>query len=215
VTNDDWRVRVDLHDHGFAHRLGESLEAEELENDLRRSFADRVVISVDGDELFLYAADREQAQAAQRLVQRIASEHGWQLDTELRRWHPIAEIWEDPDSPEPASAQQVRTEDEIRHAGERRESAAEGYPDIEVRVTCESRREAAGLSERLQGEGIANIHRWNWVLVGANDEDDGNAIAQRLRDELPGAEVAVESNMRTVWKNLPGNPFAWLGGLAG
>jgi hypothetical protein len=64
-------------------------------------------------------------------------------------------------------------------------------------------------------EGIANIHRWNWVLVGANDEDDGNTIAERLRGELPGAEISVESNMRTVWKNLPGNPFAWLGGLAG
>jgi hypothetical protein len=215
VTNDDWRVRVDLHDHGFAHRLGESLEAGELEHDLRRSFTDRVVISVDGDELFLYAADRDQAQAAQRLVERIASQHGWQLDVELRRWHAIAEIWEDPDNPEPASAQQVRSEEEIRNAGERRESAQEGYPEIEVRVTCESRHDAAELSDRLVREGIANIHRWNWVLVGANDEDDGNTIAERLRGELPGAEISVESNMRTVWKNLPGNPFAWLGGLAG
>jgi hypothetical protein len=213
--NDDWRVRVDLHDHGFAHRLGESLQAEELESDLRRSFADRVVISVDGNEMFLYAADRTQAEAAQQLVGRIAADHGWKLDTELRRWHPIAEIWEDPDNPEPMTAGQERTEDAIRNAGERRESAEEGYPAIEVRVTCRSRGEAAALSERLDGEGIANVHRWNWVLVGARDEDDGNAVAERLRDELPGAEIAVESNMRAVWDSRPPNPFAWLGGLAG
>jgi hypothetical protein len=213
--NDDWRVRIDLHDHGFAHRLGESLEAEELEHDLRRSFADRVVISTDGPEVFLYAADRAQAEAAQRLVQRVASEHGWQLDAELRRWHPVAEIWEDPDNPEPSTSTQQRGEEQIRNAGERRDSAEQGYPDMEVRVSCESRHDAGELSDRLEGEGIANIHRWNWVLIGANDERDAEAIADRLRGELPGATIAVESNMRTIARNMPGNPFAWLGGLAG
>ena len=46
--NDDWRLHIDLHDDGIAHRLGESLQAEELEHDLERSFADKVVVSVDG-----------------------------------------------------------------------------------------------------------------------------------------------------------------------
>src|SRR5579875_2222177 len=158
TMNDDWRVRVDLHDDGFAHRLGESLQAEELESDLRRSFADRVVISTDGHEMFLYAADRPQAEAAQRVVERVGADHGWTLETELRRWHPIAEIWEDPDNPEPTTAGQERTEEQIRSAGERRESAEEGYPAIEVRVTCASRSEASALSERLDEEGIANVH---------------------------------------------------------
>jgi hypothetical protein len=213
--NDDWRVRVELHDNGFAHRLGQSLQAEELQSDLRRSFADRVVISVDGAEMFLYAADRPQAEAAQQVVQRIASEHGWTLETELRHWHPVAELWEDPDNPEPTTASQERTEAQIRNAGERRESAEEGYPAIEVRVTCRSRHEAVELSERLDREGIANVHRWAWVLIGARDEEDGNAIARRLREELPAAEITVESNLRAVWDSRPGNPFAWLGGLAG
>ena len=213
--NDDWRVRVDLHDDGFAHRLGESLQAEELESDLRRSFADRVVISVDGHEIFLYAADRAQAEAAQQVVERVADDHGWTLETELRRWHPVAEIWEDPDNPEPTTPGQERTEDQIRNAGERRESAEEGYPALEVRVTCASRHEAGALSERLDHEGIANVHRWNWVLIGASDEEDGHGIAERLRRELPDADIRVESNMRAVWDSRPPNPFAWLGGLAG
>ena len=128
---------------------------------------------------------------------------------------PVAEIWEDPDNPEPRNADEQRTEDEIRNAGERRDSAEDGYPAIEVRVTCGSRHEAVELSERLDQEGIANVHRWSWVLIGARDEDDGHAIAERLRGELPGAEIAVESNLRAVWDSRPGNPFAWLGGLAG
>ena len=213
--NDDWRVRVDLHDEGFAHRLGESLEASELEHDLRRAYADRVVVSVDGAEVFLYAADRAQAQAAQSVVQRVAGEHGWTLDTELRHWHPVAEIWEDPDNPEPVTAGQERSEDAIRAAGERRESADQGYPEMEVRVSCASRHEAGELSKRLEDEGLVNVHRWDWVLIGAADEAAAEAIAQRLRSELPHAEVSVEANLRKVWDNAPGNPFAWLGGLAG
>ena len=213
--NDDWRVRVDLHDEGFAHRLGETLEAEELEHDLQRAFSDRVVVSIDGAEVFLYSADRAQAEAAGRVVDRVASEHGWHVESELRHWHPTAEVWEDPDSPEPAGPEQTHTEDEIRYAGERRDSAEQGYPDMEVRVSCASRSDAASLSQRLEDEGIVNIHRWSWVLIGANDEDDAQALASRLRDELPDTEITVEANRRKVWDSMPGNPFAWLGGLAG
>ena len=62
--NDDWRLHIDLHDHGFAHRLGETLQAEELEHDLERSFHDKVVVSVDGTDVFCYAGSRAQAEAA-------------------------------------------------------------------------------------------------------------------------------------------------------
>ena len=213
--NDDWRVRVDLRDEGFAHRLGKTLQAEGLESDLRRSYSDHVVVSIDGGEVFLYAPDRAQAQAAQKLVERVASEHGWTLSAELRHWHPEAEIWEDPGNPEPITAAQHVTEDEIRNAGERRDSAEQGYPDWEVRVTCASRHEAGELSDRLSSEEIPNVHRWDWVLIGANDEDDAQALAARLRGELPGAQLSVELNMRTTWKDMPGNPFSVLGGLAG
>ena len=86
---------------------------------------------------------------------------------------------------------------------------------MEVRVSCASRHEAGALSRRLHDEGITNVHRWDWVLIGATDEAAAEAIAQRLRSELPHAEISVEANMRKVWDNAPGNPFAWLGGLAG
>ena len=213
--NDDWRLRVDLHDHGFAHRLGETLQAEELEHDLARSYGDRVVVSVDGPEVFLYSADRSQAEAAQRLVARIADEHHWEIESELRHWHTTAELWEDPDVPLPADATQTAAEDASRNAGERRESAEQGYPEMEVRIECASRHQAGELSDRLSREQIVNIHRWNWVMIGAADEQSATALAQRLRGELPGATITVDTNPRAIWDNLPGNPFAILGGLAG
>ncbi len=72
--NDDWRLHIDLHDEGFAHRLGERLQAEELEHDLERSFADKVVVSVDGHDVFCYAGTRAQAEAAQRLIEKLIAD---------------------------------------------------------------------------------------------------------------------------------------------
>ncbi len=34
AMNDDWRVRIDVHDDGLARRLTEQLDADELEHDL-------------------------------------------------------------------------------------------------------------------------------------------------------------------------------------
>jgi hypothetical protein len=213
--NDDWRLHIDLHEHGLAHRLGETLQAEELEHDLERSFRDKVVVSVDGNDVFCYAGSRAQAEAAQRLIERLIADQQWEADVELRHWHPVAERWEPPDDPEPANAAEAAAEHAERIADERAQSAEQGYPEYEVRVQARSRGDARDLVQRLDDDGITAIHRWSVVLIGANDSDAANALAERLRNENPGLEIAVELNGREVWKDLPGNPFAVLGGLAG
>jgi hypothetical protein len=214
--NDDWRLRIDLHEHSFAHQLSETLDAAELEHDLEKAFRDRVVVSVDGPELFCYAGTRSQAEAAEQLIRRIAGDNDWDIDVELTHWHPISEQWESPEEPLPTTPSDTVAEEAERIAAERAESAEQGYPEYEVRIHCTSRSEAGDLSDRLNNEGIANVHRWSYVLVGANDEAAGNDLAARLRSELPsGARIVVERNRRAVWDELPGNPFAVLGGLAG
>ena len=213
--NDDWRLHIDLHEQGLAHRLGEALQAEELEHDLERSFHDKVVVSVDGGDVFCYAGSRAQAEAAQRLIERLIAEQQWEADVELRHWHPLAERWEPPDDPEPVDAAHAAAEHAQRIADERAQSAEQGYPEYEVRVQSRSRGDARDLVQQLEDEGISAIHRWSVVLIGANDSDSAEALADRLRQENPGLEVAVELNSREVWKDMPGNPFAVLGGLAG
>jgi len=213
--NDDWRLHIDLHDEGFAHRLGETLQAEELEHDLERSFADKVVVSVDGNDVFCYTGTRAQAEAAGRLIDKLIADQHWQADVELTHWHPTAERWEPAGEPEPTDPEAVARERAERVADERAESAEKGYPEYEVRVQCASRHDARQLVERLETEDIPAMHRWSVVLIGANDSETADALAERLRGELPGLEIAVELNSRDVWKDMPGNPFAVLGGLAG
>jgi hypothetical protein len=212
--NDDWRLHIDLHDEGFAHRLGESLQAEELEHDLERSFADKVVVSVDGNDVFCYAGTRGQAEAARRLIEKLIADQSWQADIELTHWHPTAERWEPADEPEPTDPQEVAQEHAERVADERAESADKGYPEYEVRVQAGSRHAARQLVKRLETENIPAMHRWSVVLIGANDSDTAEALAERLRGELPGLEIAVELNSRDVYADIQGaNPFAVLGGL--
>lgn len=213
--NDDWRLRIDLREHGFARRLGELLEAEEIEHDLERAFQDRVVVSVDGTEVFCYAGSRAQAERAEQLVRRLAGDHGWPVEVELSHWHPVAERWENPDAPSPAGAADTGEHDE-RVAAERAESERQGYPELEVRVQCASRAQAAALADRLADEGIPNLHRFSYVLIGVTDEDSAQALARRLRDEAsPGTSVSVEANRRAVYDNRLWSPFAVLGGLGG
>lgn len=214
--NDDWRLRIDLREPGLARRLGELLEAEEIEHDLERAFHDRVVVSVDGTEVFCYAGSRPQAERAEQLVRRLAADHGWTLEVELSHWHPVAERWEDPDAPTPGGAADAGAEHDERVADERAESERQGYPELEVRVQCASRAQAADLARRLADEGIPHLHRFRYVLVGATDEDSAAALAQRLREEAPaGTTVSVEANRRAVYDNRLWSPFAVLGGLGG
>jgi hypothetical protein len=212
--SDDWRLHIDLHDDGIAHRLGESLQAEELEHDLDRSFADKVVVSVDGNDVFCYAGTRAQAEAAGRLIDKLIADQHWQADVELTHWHPTAERWEPADDPEPTDPEQVAREHAERVADERAESAEKGYPEYEVRVQCAHRGDARHLVKRLETENIPAMHRWSVVLIGANDSDTAEQRAERLRGELPGLEIAVELNSRDVYTDMQGaNPFAVLGGL--
>jgi hypothetical protein len=213
--NDDWRLHIDLHDEGIAHRLGESLQAEELEHDLERSFHDKVVVSVDGPDVFCYAGSRTQAEAAQRLIEQLIADQQWQADVELTHWQPQAERWEPADDPGPVDPEHAASEHAERIADERAESAQQGYPLYEVRVQTHSRHDARELVQRLESEQIPAIHRWSVVLIGANDSDAAEALADRVRQENPALTVTVEINGREVWEDMPGNPFAVLGGLAG
>lgn len=216
AMNDDWRLRIDLHDGGFAHRLRDMLSAEELEHDLESSFHDRVVVSVDGPEVFCYAGTRSQAEAAEQVVRKLAADHGWALDIELAHWHPTAEEWQDPDAPLPGEDAAGTVERAERIADQRAESEEQGYPDYEVRVQCASRGDAGALSDRLEQEGLPNVHRWSYVLIGATDEDAANQLAERIRGEVPaGTPVTVETNQRAIYDHLPRSPFTILGGLGG
>jgi len=173
-----------------------------------------VIVSLDGNLLFLYAGDRAQAEKAIAAVTSLVSASGQGVQTELRRWHPVAEEWVDADQPLPGIGGGVTAEHAEMIAQERAEQAHLDYAEWEVRVSTETHREAVELSDALRQQGIANMRRWRYLVVGAGDEDAANALAARVRGIAPADEkVAVEASAPAVEAEMPGNPFSVFGGL--
>lgn len=214
--SDDWRLRVKLREHGHARKLLERLEASRLARELEVAFADRIVVSRDGAEVFCYAGARVPAEQAATAIQALASEHGWKIDCELARWHPAAAEWEDPQEPLPSSEAERASEHARLIAHERAELLYQGYPDFEVRVECPTSADAERLAAELERDEVATVRRFRYLLIGAADEDAANAIAERLRAQAPqGSEVSVEGTAAAAESELPPNPFAVFGGIGG
>ena len=214
--SDDWRLRIRLPETGRGRLLAENLAAAELEHELEESLSDRVAVSHDEDDVFVYAATRQDAERAAQLVRSVTASKGWQAESELTRWHPEAEEWKAADVPLPSTTEQVAAEHAERIGHERQDFQEQGYPEFEVRVQCPSRAEAVDLQERLESQGIPSLRRWRYVLVGAPDEDAAVALAERIGAVVPaGAEVTTEGTARAASALVPGNPFAVFGGLGG
>lgn len=213
---DDWRLRISFQGNTRADELRERLEATDLEHTLEDRFADRVAVSADDTDVFAYAGTREQAEAVAELVRSVTAEQGWPVELELRRWHPTAEDWEDPDKPLPGTDAEQQAERAELIEREREESTELGHPEFEVRVKFHSHHAAVEFADRLEQEGLTVVRRWHFLLVGAPDEDSAGALAARIREEAPpGTVVVSEGTQLTVAEGSGGNPFAYLGGLGG
>jgi hypothetical protein len=213
-VSDDWRVRIDLHDAGASFKLTELLE--KAEHDLEGDFDDKVAISRDDTEVFAYTGTRALAEAVEAMIQSLAQENGWEIETELKRWHPTAEEWEDPGKPLPSGQDQAKEHEELIER-EREEVAERGYPEFEVRVELPSHRDAVAFEEKLSEEGLPYVRRWKYVLVGATDEDSAAELAQRLRVEAPpGSNVQVEGTWKAVQAEAGYRTrYAVFGGMGG
>ncbi|MGN6169730.1 MAG: hypothetical protein ACTHQQ_16395 [Solirubrobacteraceae bacterium] len=214
---EDWRLTVQFEHEADARALAKRLQAPDLEHELQTSFDDRVVVSRDGPIVFCYANSRPQAQAAQRAIENLNGQ-GSSPEIALDRWHPLAERWEPAEAELPSTTAGLTRERAERIQSEREESREQGFPIFELRVRCESHRDAEKLAQRLRAEGIPTAHRWRFVVAGANDEDSANSLAARIRDEAPpGTTVTVELSAQEAQQespyDAPYNPFAVLGGL--
>ena len=189
---DDWRIRIeveDVHDR-LLERLGVELDDEARE--LARALAQhRLAVSRDGDEIFVYAASRAEAEQAQKVIEAQLQTLGAGARTSrIEHWLEPEERWDD----EPAG--ETWEEEELDS----------GHAPWEVRVQCSSRQEAKALAEQLEGEGYKPVRRFHYLIVGAASKEDAGALAARLHG-------SVEAGGEVVWETAPGNPFAVFGGL--
>ena len=201
----DWRVTVTLHDTANAGRVVESIREHEVEDDVRRRLGGRIAVSADGPSVFLYAGSENAAREADRLVRELTAKHGLSADYALDRWHPAEEEWESADVAMPQTDEGRAAEHERLEEDETRESLATGKAEWEVRVELPSHHAAVELADRLTAEGRPVIRRWTLLVLGANDSDDANALAEVIRQEAPaGASVEVQELGPLI-------PFARLG----
>jgi hypothetical protein len=215
--DDDWRLQIDLDDDGIGGEIADHLRAAELEHDLAVDIGRRVIVSHEGERIFLYAGDREQLDQAQAVIQKYLDNKGWQAKLELRHWHPDAGEWEDPDDPLPTTEAEKAAEHEQLMETEDEETAERhGRAEFEVSVKFPSQHEAREFAKKLEGEGLKPVRRWHYMVVGAADEDAAKELAERIRAEAPAdAEVKAEYSLREIYDERPPNPFFFLGGLGG
>ncbi|HEY4412160.1 MAG TPA: SPOR domain-containing protein [Gaiellaceae bacterium] len=192
---DDWRIRIEVEEQqagGLLDRLAADLDEEARE--LARSLAQkRLAVSRDGDEIFVYASSRAEAERANEVIQsQLRSLGGEARASRIEHWLEDEERWDD----EPKS--ETWEEEEVDH----------GYAPWEVRVQCASRGDARSLSEQLESEGYRPVRRSHFLIVGAASKEDADALAQRLHG-------SVELGGEVVWEETPQNPFAVFGGLGG
>lgn len=214
--DDDWRLQIDLEDEGIAGNLADHLRSAELEHDLALDLDRRVILSHEGERIFLYAGDRDQLDRAQAAIEKFLDEKGWEGELELRHWHPVAEDWEDPDVAEPTTdAERAVERERLMETEDEEADERGGLAEWEVRVEFPSHHQAREFAKKLDEEGLEPVRRWRYMVVGAPDEDEAKALAERIRAEAPAdSKVTAEGSLGYAVRNQPPNPFFWLGGLA-
>ena len=190
TDSNDWRVSVRLREGGQAARAVEHLGAHQVENEVHRRLGGRVVVGTDGvDGLFLYTHSQDAAAAAQQSVGELLAGHGLKADYSVDHWHPVEEDWEPADVPLPQTEAGVQAERDRLDAEETSESLAAGIALFEVRVQLPSHRAAVALAERLTAEGYSVVRRWRFLVAGANNADQAEEFAARIRQEAPADAV--------------------------
>lgn len=213
-VSDDWRVTVDFDDEGDGTQLVEWLAARRLEAEERERLGGRVVVSRDGPRVYLYADAEAQAKDAEGFIRAHLSSEGRPARIKLERWHPVEQAWRDAAVPLPETEEEIQTEHARQQEREAAESFAHGHAEWEVRISLPSREATETLGARLAAEGLPIVRRSTFLLVGAANRDEADALAERLRAEAPeGAQIEVEPGGGMAWEVMPSNPFAVFGGL--
>jgi hypothetical protein len=214
---EDWRVTVTIDSPDNVQSVLEELDELDVRQELRDQLGGRVAVSSDGPSIFLYADTRRGAEAGERALRELLEEYALEGDPRLDRWHPLEERWEDARVPLPSTDDARRAERERLDQQDEQDSERTGIAQWEVRIEVPTPRDAERLADALERDGLSVVRRSTYLLIGANDRDEADDLAQRLQAESPeGAYVHVEPGSGLAWQLRPSNPFAvFFGGLAG
>ena len=190
MTEDEWRVEIDLRDEEHGYSFGERLRAHDLDDEARERLGRRVIVTRDGSRLFLYATDEESAREAERVARALLEADRLTARVTVTCWDPEREEWVP--------------------AGEPGDAGPTERPhpyEWEVHLNLSSREAAAEVERRLKEEGLP-VHRlWRRVTIDARTAGEAEELAERLRETLPdNVEIWAEPNP----DGLPHPAFVWL-----
>jgi hypothetical protein len=92
-VSDDWRVELDVAEHGGLQHLLDGVREHKLARAARERLGDRVTVTVDDDRLFAYTEAEPQAHEAERVLRELAADRGLEVRATVARWHPVEERW--------------------------------------------------------------------------------------------------------------------------
>ena len=98
MASDEYRVEIDIHEsvHG---KLSERLRSLDLDDEVAERLGDRVIVTRDGEHLYVYAQTAEATNEAERVVREVLAEEELEADVRRRRWNPDERFWQDADEP--------------------------------------------------------------------------------------------------------------------
>lgn len=209
MSQDEWRVEVELEEEHHGLSLGERLRSHDLDDEARERLGPGVIVTKDGPHVFVYATSEAQAREAERVVRELLEADDRTATITVTRWHPDEEAWTDASIPLPTTEADRAAERARLEEAEEREAALEGSYDWEVHIDLPDRGDAVALERELAGKGLDVHRRWKYVVVGAPTEERANELAAELGDRLPeDASLWVQPNP----EDLPGGArFAFFG----
>ncbi len=98
MASDEFRVEIDIHDSVHGH-LSERLRSLDLDDEVQERLGERVIVTRDGEKLFVYTQSAAAAQEAERVVGDVLSDDQLEATVRRRRWNQAERFWQDADEP--------------------------------------------------------------------------------------------------------------------
>jgi len=98
MADDEYRLEIDIREsvHG---RLSERLRSLDLDDEVSARLGDRVIVTRDGEKLYVYTQTADAAKEAERVVGDVLGEEGIEGEVRRRRWNAAERFWQDADEP--------------------------------------------------------------------------------------------------------------------
>ena len=189
LPDQEWRLEVDLDDERHGYSLGERLRAHDLDDEARKRLASGVIVTRDGPRLYVYTTSAAAAREAERVVRELVEAERLTAELRVTVWDEERDAWLD--------AERGDVVEDPR--------AGEEGPEYFALVESEDHAALEALARRLQEEGRPVELRRGRLLVGSFDDDEVEALADRLRREIGDAgRVQVRAD---IFSDLPSPGF--------